>query len=104
MRRDLSHTEHKTHDEKECLVNSASSQNETAISPPAAPTPDGGMAVEFPPDENNFNCEISNSTASLITCRAPFSNIDNIEYLTCGVDKLDIGFYVEWGRDWEKHF
>ncbi len=40
--------------------------------------------------------------AEFVTRHALISHIDNIEYLTCGIDSLDIGFYVSWGSNWEE--
>lgn len=42
------------------------------------------------------------SMAESVTRHALISEIDQIEYLTCGIDTLDVGFYVTWGDDWKK--
>lgn len=41
------------------------------------------------------------SMAESVTRHALISQIDNIECLTCGIDTLDVGFYVAWGDNWE---
>ncbi len=42
------------------------------------------------------------SMAESVTRHTLISSEDKIEYLTCGVDTLDVGFYVTWGDDWEE--
>jgi len=42
------------------------------------------------------------SMAESVTRHTLISEIDKIEYLTCGIDTLDVGFYVTWGDDWEE--
>lgn len=37
-----------------------------------------------------------------VTRHALISQVDRIECLSCGIDTLDIGFYVEWGADWKE--
>lgn len=41
------------------------------------------------------------SMAESVTRHALISHIGNIAYLTCGIDSLDVGFYVAWGDNWE---
>jgi hypothetical protein len=102
MRRELSHRNHKKTDERECVNDSVSSQTETAFRPAAAPTPADGKAVEFPVDEKNYNSDSSKSMAESVTRHTLISEIDKIEYLTCGIDSLDVGFYVNWSDDWKE--
>ena len=53
--------------------------------------------------EQACKCKVDGeSMAESVTRHALISHIDNIEYLTCGIDTLDVGFYVLWGDDWEK--
>ena len=40
------------------------------------------------------------SMAESVTRHTLLSEIDKIEYLTCGIDTLDVGFYVSWGDNW----
>ena len=48
-------------------------------------------------------CGVANkSMAESVTRHTLISHIDNIEYLACGVDTLDVGFYVLWGDNWEE--
>ena len=42
------------------------------------------------------------STALSVTRRAQISGIELIDVLACGIDTLDIGFYVDWGSGWEE--
>jgi hypothetical protein len=52
--------------------------------------------------EQACKCGVANkSMAESVTRHALISDIDNIEYLTCGIDSLDVGFYVSWGDNWE---
>ena len=102
MNRELSHTDHKKADERECVDNSVSSQNEQAFPCAAALSPADGKAFEFLSDEKKFNPDSSKSMAESVTRHTLISDIDKIEYLTCGIDTLDVGFYVTWGENWEE--
>jgi len=102
MRGKLSHKNPEKHDEIECLENSVSSQNEAPCPSAAAPTPADGQGVnnvstEIYPIQNN-----DRSMAESVTRHTLISDIDKIEYLTCGIDTLDVGFYVTWGENWEE--
>lgn len=48
------------------------------------------------------NSNLQKSMAESVTRHALISDIDQIEYLTCGIDTLDVGFYVTWDNHWEK--
>jgi len=89
-------------DERECECNSVSLQKENAFPSAAAPPPVDGKAVEFLPDENSSSPDRSASMAESVTRHALISDTDNIEYLTCGIDSLDVGFYVSWGDHWKE--
>jgi hypothetical protein len=53
--------------------------------------------------EQACQCGVANkSMAESVTRHALISHVDNIEYLTCGIDSLDVGFYVSWGASWEE--
>ncbi|HUN54722.1 MAG TPA: hypothetical protein VMU29_06150 [Smithella sp.] len=40
--------------------------------------------------------------AESVTRHVLISDSENIEYLICGIDTLDVGFYVEWGEEWKE--
>ena len=42
------------------------------------------------------------SMAESVTRHTLISDIDKIDYLTCGIDSLDVGFYVSWSDNWEE--
>lgn len=53
--------------------------------------------------EQACKCGVANkSMAESVTRHALISDVDEIEYLTCGIDSLDVGFYVSWGANWEE--
>jgi hypothetical protein len=51
------------------------------------------------------SCHTRNSDESMaesVTRHTLISDIDEIEYLTCGIDSLDVGFYVNWSDNWKE--
>jgi hypothetical protein len=100
MKEETSHKNPEKHDERECFVNSVSSQNEAPCPSAAAPTPADGQGVnnvstEIYPIQNN-----DRSMAESVTRHTLISRVEFIDVLTCGVDSLDVGFYVEWNSNW----
>jgi len=51
---------------------------------------------------NIHTSENDQSMAESVTRHALISDIDQIEYLTCGIDSLDVSFYVDWDDNWEE--
>jgi len=96
MKRELSQKNQEKHDEKDCAGNYFLSQKEQACPSAAAREPADGQAVNFLPDEKNYNPDRSKSMAESVTRHTLISSVDKIEYLTCGIDSLDVGLYVSW--------
>ena len=77
------------------VPDSVSLQNETTC--PSAAADAGGrtggnhVPTEIYPNQNN-----DKSMAESVTRHTLISSIDKIEFLTCGIDTLDVGFYVSW--------
>lgn len=48
-----------------------------------------------------FSDLIKESMAESVTCHALISEGENFYFLLCGIDSLDLGFYVSWAGHWE---
>jgi len=102
MKRKLSHKNPEKHDERECFVNSVSSQNEAPCPSAAAPTPADGQGVnnvstEIYPIQNN-----DRSMAESVTRHVSNPHVEEFQFLLSGIDSLDLGLYVIWGPGWKR--
>jgi hypothetical protein len=100
MKRKLSHNKPEGHDVRQCSFDFVSSQNETTCPSAAAGSPADGRVVNNVSTENYPSQINHKSMAESVTRHTLISSIDKIELLTCGVDSLDVGFYVLWGDNW----
>jgi hypothetical protein len=102
MKEETSHKNPEKHDEREYSLNSVSSQNETICPSAAAGGPADGQIGNYLSEEISNIPDSSKSTMKFVTHGALISDADKIEYLTCGIDSLDVGFYVDWGSNWDE--
>ncbi len=92
-------------------------QNLKNITDQSAPTAAGGVAAPSQQStseniEGADRCELGKEScharnsdegmAEFVTRHTLITDIDKIEYLTCGIDTLDVGFFVFWGENWEE--
>ena len=77
---------------------------EASVCPSAAGllTPVDGQTEETAFDKVSQTLDRGDSMAESVTRHTLISDIDKIEYLTCGIDTLDVGFYVTWGENWKE--
>ena len=102
MKEELSHKKSKEHDPRQCSFDFVSSQNETTCPSAAAGSPADGRVVDHVSTEIYPNQNNDKSMAESVTRHTLISSIDKIEFLTCGIDTLDVGFYVSWGDGWKE--
>lgn len=63
-------------------------------------TPAHKQVVESDRDKISNIHDSRESMAESVTRHTLISRVEFIDVLTCGIDSLDVGFYVEWNRDW----
>jgi hypothetical protein len=100
MKKKTKHKNLEKHDESECAGNYFSAQQTSACPSAAAREPADGQGVNDVYENGCHTHDSGKSMAEFITCHTLISPVNLIDYLTCGIDSLDVGFYVEWNSNW----
>jgi hypothetical protein len=80
-----------------------SSTKETSPSPSAAAwTPADGLGVNHVPENSRHTQDRDRSMAVSVTRHATTPEIEEFQFLLCGIDSLDLGLYVVWGPHWKR--
>lgn len=88
------------HDDNECAGNYSSAQETPPYPSAAALPPADGKAVKYVSEDSCHSQGSDRNMALSVTRHTLISRVEFIDVLTCGIDSLDVGFYVEWNRDW----
>jgi len=84
-------------------ITAYSATQETQPSPSAAETsPADGKAVKYVPEDSCQSQGSNGNMAVSVTRHVSNPQVEEFQFLLCGIDSLDLGLYVIWGSDWKR--